>query len=115
LALVRLNKTEEAVTALARAADLEPARARYLYVYAVGLESLGKRAEAIDVLKSGLEQYPSNVEILSILVNLSRDDGDLKGALDYAQRLAKADPTNPQIKTLIEVLTKELMEEQGAR
>jgi lipoate synthase len=52
---------------------------------------------------------------LSILVNLSRDDGDLKGALDYAQRLAKADPTNPQIKTLIEVLTKELMEEQGAR
>ena len=38
LALVRLKKQDEAIAELARAAELEPDRARYAYVYAIGLE-----------------------------------------------------------------------------
>ncbi|MEM8644517.1 MAG: tetratricopeptide repeat protein [Pseudomonadota bacterium] len=115
LALVRQNNSEEAIASLARAAELEPNRARYVYVYAVGLESIGKRDDAIVALKTGLDRHPYNVEILSLLVNFSRAEGDLKGALDYAQRLAKADPANPNTKPLIEELTKQVMEQRSAQ
>ena len=110
LALVRLKKSDEAVVELGRAAELEPDRARYVYVYAVGLESVGKRGDAIAALKTGLERHPENIEILSLLVNFTRSEGELKAALDYAQRLAKADPANRDVKRLIESLTQQLME-----
>jgi Flp pilus assembly protein TadD len=57
LALVRLKKPAEATKSLRRAAELEPGRARYAYVYAVGLESVGRRAEAIAALEE--PQAPS--------------------------------------------------------
>ena len=115
LALVRLKKPDEAVKELGRAAELEPDRARYLYVYAVGLDSIGRRGEAIAVLRSGLDRHPDNPEILTGLVNFSRAEGDLTAALDFAQRLAKADPANQNIKKLIEALTKQVMEQTGAQ
>ena len=84
LALVRLKKSDEAVKELGRAAELEPGRVRYLYVYAVGLDSIGKRGEAIAALRSGLDRHPDNPEILTGLVNFSRAEGDLTAALDFA-------------------------------
>ena len=114
LALVRLKQSDEAMTELGRAAELEPDRVRYLYVYAVGLDSVGKRGEAIAALKSGLERHPDNREILTALVNYAQQDGDLSAALGYAQRLAKADPANQNVKQLIEALTKRVMEKQRA-
>lgn len=115
LALVRQKMSEEAIAALARAAELEPDRVRYTYVYAVGLNSVGKRDEAIAVLKAGLERHPQNPDVLTALVNYSRAEGDLKGALLYAQQLAKADPANPEVKTLVEALTKQIMEQRSAQ
>jgi Flp pilus assembly protein TadD len=41
LALVRLKRSPEAVSELGRAAELDPADARYAYVYAVALQSTG--------------------------------------------------------------------------
>ena len=38
LTLVRLKRQDEAIAELARAAELEPDRARYAYVYAIGLD-----------------------------------------------------------------------------
>jgi predicted CXXCH cytochrome family protein len=115
LALVRQKMSDEAIEELAQAAELEPDRVRYTYVYAVGLNSIGKRAEAIDVLKSALERHPQNPDVLTALVNYSREEGDLRDALTYAQRLAKANPANPDVKALIEGLTKQLMNQQGAQ
>lgn len=115
LALVRLKKSDEAVEELGRAAELEPDRVRYAYVHAVGLESIGKRDEAIAALKAALRRHPQNRQFLTALVNFSTAGGDLKSALDYARRLAKADPSNQNIKPLIEALTKQVMGQQDAQ
>ncbi|MEM7191367.1 MAG: tetratricopeptide repeat protein [Pseudomonadota bacterium] len=115
LALIRLKRADEGVAELGKAAALEPGRARYTYVYAIGLNSIGKRADAIAALKSSLGRHPENVEILTALVQFSQQEGELKSALNYAQQLAKADPRNESVKMLIEALTKQVMDGQEAQ
>ncbi|GFO82723.1 MAG: hypothetical protein A49_23500 [Methyloceanibacter sp.] len=83
-------------------------------MYGVGLDSIGKHGEAIAVLKGALDTHPGNREILTALVNFAQAQGDLKGALDYAQLLAKADPADPNVKQLIEALTNQVMQKRGA-
>lgn len=104
LALIRLEKPEEAIGELRRAAELEPDRARYAYVYAVGLDSAGRRDDAIDVLQQALRRHAGNREILAALVDFTRAGGDDAAALDYAEQLAEIDPDNPDLKPLIEAL-----------
>src|SRR5262249_53243110 len=60
LALVRLKQTDEAVTEFHRAADLEPGRARYIYVYAVGLHSSGHGEKSLAVLEDGRAKHPED-------------------------------------------------------
>ena len=91
LALTRLKRPAEALGELARAAELEPERARYAYVYAVGLHSAGRGGEAMTVLKEILARHPGDRETLLALISFSRDAGDVPTALDYAERLAKRD------------------------
>jgi len=110
LALVRLKQPDEAVKELKTAAELEPDRARYAYVYAVGLESIGKRAEAIAVLQDSLKRHPHDRETLLALVNFFRADGDVSGALGYAEQLAAIEPDNQDLKQLIAALKEELGE-----
>jgi len=110
LALVRLKQPDEAVKELKTAAELEPDRARYAYVYAVGLESIGKRAEAIAVLQDSLKRHPHDRETLLALVNFFRADGDVSGALGYAEQLAAIEPDNQDLKKLIAALKEELGE-----
>jgi tetratricopeptide (TPR) repeat protein len=104
LTLVRLKKQDEALTELARAAELEPDRSRYAYVYAVGLDSVGRRADAIRTLKDNLARHPNDRDTLSALVSFNREAGDFASALQYAEELAKADPDNAELKVLIEQL-----------
>ncbi len=115
LALVRLKKSSEAIGELRRAAELEPDRARYAYVYAVGLESVGKREEAIAALKGALDRHPGNREILLALVNFSRGNGDCAAALGYAERLAKIEPDNRELKQLIQVLGRQAADPQSTQ
>ena len=107
LALVRLKKQDEAIAELARAAELEPDRARYAYVYAIGLDSTGRRAEAIQVLKDNLARHPADRDTLSALISFNREAGDFAGALKYAELLAQAEPNNAELKSLIETLRRE--------
>lgn len=107
LALVRLRKQDEAIAELARAAELEPGRARYAYVHAIGLDSTGHRAEAIQALKDNLARHPADRDTLSALVSFSREAGDFASALEYAEQLAKPDPNNAELKSLIETLRRE--------
>ena len=104
LALVRLKREDEAIAELRRATEIEPDRARYVFVYAVALNSSGHRPEAIQLLKDNLARHPEDRDTLGGLIGLNRDAGDAAAALSYAEQLAKLEPSNIQLKTLIEAL-----------
>jgi Flp pilus assembly protein TadD len=104
LTLTRLKRPEEALVELRRAAELEPDRARYAYVYAVGLQSYGRTPDATTVLKEILARHPADRDILMALVTFNRDAGDVSSALDYAQQLARIEPTNRDLVDLIQEL-----------
>src|SRR4051812_7880415 len=63
-ALTRLKRPDEALGELRRAAELAPDRARYAYVYAVGLHSSGRGGEAMTVLQDGLVRHPGDRDTL---------------------------------------------------
>lgn len=90
-----------------RQAELEPEQARYNYVYAVGLHSVGRGAEAIAVLKENLIRHPGDRDTLLALISFSRDAGDLATALEYAEQLAQFEPTSPEITNLVETLRRQ--------
>jgi predicted CXXCH cytochrome family protein len=104
LTLTRLKRPDEALGELRRASELEPDRARYVYVYAVALHSAGRGADGIAVLRDNLTRHPDDRDTLSALVNFSREAGDAAAALDYAERLARLVPGDPGLAALIETL-----------
>jgi predicted CXXCH cytochrome family protein len=101
LTLVRLKRQEEAIEELHRAAELEPSNARYTYVYAIGLDSAGRRAEAMTVLKENLARHPNNPDTLLALIGFSRDRGENAAALEYAEELARINPNDRALASLI--------------
>ena len=93
LVLVRLKQSDEALEELHRAVELDPDQPRYAYVYAVGLHSAGRAGEAMAALKENLARHPVDRDTLLALISFSRDAGDVSTALEYAEQLAKIDPT----------------------
>jgi hypothetical protein len=74
LILVRAQRQEEALAELQRAAELAPEVARFVYVYAVALNSLGNKDEALRVLEEALAtRHPDDPDI-SYFLNLLRAD-----------------------------------------
>ena len=104
LTLVRLKRPDDALAELHRAAELDPGQARYAYVYAVALHSSGRIAEAMTELKENLARHPNDRETLLALVSFSRDSGDARAALEYAERLAGIAPQDSALAALIEEL-----------
>jgi len=107
LALVRQKRLGDALPELRRAAELEPERARYAYVYAVGLHSAGQPQEAMTVLQRNLIGHPNDRDTLLALISFSRAAGDVKTALEYAERLNRVAPDDPEIKKLLDLLRRE--------
>ncbi len=101
LLLVRKGDKSAALPELALAAKLAPDNARYAYVYAVGLHSAGKRAEALAVLRAADARHPYDLEILSALISMNREAGDGKAALRYAKKAAEVLPNDPAVKKLV--------------
>jgi Flp pilus assembly protein TadD len=106
LALTRLKQPDQALSELRRASELEPDRARYLYVYAdyvyaIALHSAGRTDDAMTILRDGLAKHPENRDILQALMSFSRDAGDMRSALDYAERLARMAPDDRDLVGLI--------------
>ncbi len=95
LALIRLVKPD-AVVELGRAARLAPFDARFAYVYAVALNSTGKTQAAIAEVDRALAAKPDDRDLLTAAVTFRRDSGDLRGAREYAQRLAKRYPEDAE-------------------
>ncbi|MDI9244258.1 tetratricopeptide repeat protein [Marinobacter sp. CHS3-4] len=74
LLLVRDGRLGEALPYLQSAAEADDATDRYIYVYAVALESHGNALEAISVLERGLEQFPGHRDMLSALVKFQKKE-----------------------------------------
>ena len=91
----------------ARAAGLEPDRARYLYVYAVALLSAGRSDEAMTVLEEALAKHPDDREMLSALIGFNRDAGKIERALEYAERLDRIGPNDRNLAALIQDLRRQ--------
>jgi tetratricopeptide (TPR) repeat protein len=66
LALVRERRYEEALAELKQAHELEPGNARYIYVYAVALNSGGLVDDAVAVLDEARRDFPDDAEIQSL-------------------------------------------------
>jgi predicted CXXCH cytochrome family protein len=107
LALVRLNRRDEALDEFRKAAELEPDQARYAYVYAVGLHSSGRQSEAMTVLKENLTRHAGDRDTLLALINFSREAGDIDAALEYAKQLAQIEPTNQDLAKLVQELRRQ--------
>jgi Flp pilus assembly protein TadD len=108
LTLVRLKRNDEALVELNKASELDPERARYAYVYAVALQSGGRSQDAMTVLKTNLARHPNDRDTLSALIGFSRDSGDAKSALEYAQGLAQISPADQGLAALIETLKRQV-------
>jgi predicted CXXCH cytochrome family protein len=108
LALVRLKRPEEALTELRSAADLATDRARYAYVYAVALHSLGRSSDAISALQDNLARHPSDRDTLLALVTFNRDAGEIRKAIEYAELLLRIAPADQNVARLIQELRSQL-------
>lgn len=100
LAQVRSKQAAEAMASLSRAAELDQGNARYSYVYAVGLQSSGDTAKAIDVLEIAHGRHPGDADILYTLVIYLRDAGRIDAARRYLSALKKLAPGNSAVMQL---------------
>jgi Flp pilus assembly protein TadD len=82
-------------------------QSRYAYVYAIALQSAGRREDAISVLKQNLQRHANDRETLSALINFSREAGDLRTALQYAERLARLIPHDRGLASLVDALRRD--------
>ena len=73
LLLVRANRHSEALEDLRWAAELAPGVARFSYVYAVALNSLGDPAAARQVLEDAAVRHPDDPDIAAFLEMLQAD------------------------------------------
>ena len=85
---VRQGRPAEALGLLRRAAFLRPEATRFAYVYGVALNSTGDGKGAMTVLEQAHRRRPANREVLTALVGIARDRGDLRTALRHAETLA---------------------------
>jgi predicted CXXCH cytochrome family protein len=108
LVLTRLKQPDDALAELQHAAELEPERARYPYVYAVALHSAGRGSEAMTVLKENRARHPGDRDTLQALVAFSRDAGDFAAALEYAEQLARMMPGDINLDALINNLRSQI-------
>jgi predicted CXXCH cytochrome family protein len=104
LSLVRLKRVDDAIEELGMAAELEPDRARYAYVYAVALHSGGHVQQSITVLKQSFARHPRDRDTLLALISFYRDTGDVASALAVAQQFALVVPEDQNVARLIQEL-----------
>ena len=87
LTLVRQQRNAGALEELRLATTLNPQNARYIYVYAVALNSAGRQEQAIMVLQGAHNRFRNNTDILAALVAFHRDSGNQDAARTYADKL----------------------------
>jgi Flp pilus assembly protein TadD len=102
--LVRAGRHDEALGELSAAAALEPADERFVYVYGVALNSLGRIDEAIAILQTARQDFPSSYDIGWALATVLRDNGDREGAKIIATELLSDNQDDANLNALLESL-----------
>jgi Flp pilus assembly protein TadD len=97
LLLVREGHGREALDRLAAAVRLDPANARFSYVYAIALTDAGRTGKALEVLQDNIARHPYDRDSLAALANLYRSAGNPRKAVVYAKRLAELEPDDAQV------------------
>jgi Flp pilus assembly protein TadD len=87
LALVRQHNYAEALPELRRASELAPSNARYAYVYAIALNSIGSQGEAMELLETTHKRHPADRDTLLALLSIAQESGDFATALTHAREL----------------------------
>jgi Flp pilus assembly protein TadD len=88
LSLVRQRRFDEALIELEVATERTTTNPRFVYVYAVALNSTGKTAGALSVLTSAHDQYPKDQDILQALIAFNRELGNDELVRIYTSKLA---------------------------
>ncbi len=104
LVLIRMKRYAEASDFLRRAAELDPTRPRYAFVYATALDALGRKAEALTVLEKAAAVRPANIELITALLQHALAARDLERALPLAERLSGLQPDDASLARLSERL-----------
>ncbi len=94
LTLVRLKRKDAALAEFKQATTLDPANARFSYVYAVALDSMGKSDAALERLEKMLLTHPDNRDVLEALASIYSARGKMAMAKKYADQLRRL--TNKQ-------------------
>lgn len=105
LLLIRVNEADAAMSALERAAILEPTNARFAYVYAVSLNTFDKSTQAISILRAARQSFSGDIDIGWALVTILRDAGRTDEARQEALLLQEQFPENLDIGRFISSLT----------
>ena len=92
LTLVRLKRTDDALEEFRLASTYGSDDARYIYVYAVALNSAGKQEQSVIILQDAHNRFPGNRDILATLVAFLRDMGKDEAASAYAEKLLMIAP-----------------------
>src|ERR1700693_4884484 len=84
-----------------KASELAPDNARYAYVYAVALNSIGAGASALALLENTHKRHPADRDTLLALVSTARETGDFATALAHARELVALYPADTELRLLV--------------
>ena len=101
LALARQHNYADAIPELRHASELAPDNARYAYVYAVALNSIGAGASAMELLENTHKRHPADRDTLLALVSIAQETGDFATALAHARELVALYPTDTELRLLV--------------
>ena len=96
LVMVRQGRKDAALAEFAAATKAQPDNPRHAYVYAVALDSAGRRAEAIRLLKATVKKRGDR-DVLLALASLSFQTGDRAAAEAAIHMLASINPDDPAL------------------
>jgi predicted Zn-dependent protease len=88
------------MASLRRAVELDPATARYTYVFAVALHSTGQAGESIRLLQEAVRRWPYDRDMLMALTSFQLESGNRRDAQATARKLVAAYPADPQVRVL---------------
>jgi tetratricopeptide (TPR) repeat protein len=104
LMLVRTNQHDAALPELAAAASLQPGEPRFVYVYAVALNSLDRAVEATALLQDATKRFPADFDMHWALATMLRDQGRLGEAREVATTLSEIYPGVEGVQNLLQSL-----------
>ena len=104
LLLVRKGAGPESLAELERATDLAPDSARYVFVFAIALNSAGATDRSLSVLERAHRRHPGDAQILGALATISRDAGRIDEARIHARKLVELDPADQGARALLQQL-----------